>query len=159
MAKVLIVYDTRSGHTETMALAVAKGAEKAGAEVTVKKADQTKPEDMLEADGIIIGSPVYFGTMTTKLKQLVDDSVKVFHKLEGKVGGAFASSGGLASGGETTIMSIIEAMLIHGMIVQGKSEGMHYGVSVKGEPNPEDLTECETLGNRVATLALKLFSA
>jgi len=156
MAKVLIVYDTRSGHTETMALAVAKGAEKAGAEVTVKKADQTKPEDMLAADGIIIGSPVYFGTMTAKLKQLIDDSVKVFHRLEGKVGGAFASSGGLASGGETTVMSIIEAMLIHGMIVQGKSEGMHYGVSVKGEPNPEELAECETLGSRVALLTKKL---
>jgi NAD(P)H dehydrogenase (quinone) len=156
MAKVLIVYDTRSGHTETMALAVAKGAEKTGAEVTIKKADQTKPEDLLAADGIIIGSPVYFGTMTAKLKQLVDDSVKVFHELEGKVGGAFASSGGLASGGETTIMSIIEAMLIHGMIVQGKSEGMHYGVSVRGEPTPEDLAECETLGNRVALLTKRL---
>ncbi|MGD6933528.1 MAG: flavodoxin family protein [Candidatus Bathyarchaeia archaeon] len=156
MVKILVVYDSRTGHTETMACAVAKGAEKAGAEVTVKKVDKTTPEDLVAADGIIMGSPVYFGQMTAKLKQLVDDSVKFFHKLEGKVGGAFASSGGLASGGETTLLSIIEAMLIHGMIVQGKSEGMHYGVSVEGQPKTEDLTECEVLGNRVALLAKKL---
>ncbi|MGD6809163.1 MAG: flavodoxin family protein [Candidatus Bathyarchaeia archaeon] len=156
MVKILIVYDTMTGHTEKMAFAVAKGAEKTGAEVTTKKADQTTPEDMLASDGIIMGSPVYFGQMTAKLKQLFDDSVRVYHKLEGKVGGAFASSGGLASGGETTLLSIIEAMLIHGMIVQGRSEDKHYGVSVEGEPKPDDLAECEILGQRVALLTKKL---
>jgi NAD(P)H dehydrogenase (quinone) len=156
MVKILIVYDTRTGHTEKMAFAVAKGAEKTGAEVTTKKVDQATPEDMLASDGIIMGSPVYFGQMTAKLKQLFDDSVRVYHKLEGKVGGAFASSGGLASGGETTLLSIIEAMLIHGMIVQGRSEDKHYGVSVEGEPKPDALTECEILGQRVALLTKKL---
>ena len=140
-----------------MAYAVAKGAEKIGAQVTIKKATQTTPEDLLAADAIIMGSPVYFGQMTAKLKQLIDDSVRVFRKLEGKVGGAFASSGGLASGGETTLLSIVEAMLVHGMIVQGRSEDKHYGVSVEGDPTVEDLADCETLGNRVTALALKLF--
>lgn len=157
MAKILIVYDTQTGHTEKMAYAVAKGAEKTGAQVTIKKATQTTPEDLLAADAIIMGSPVYFGQMTAKLKQLIDDSVRVFRKLEGKVGGAFASSGGLASGGETTLLSIVEAMLVHGMIVQGRSEDKHYGVSVEGDPTVEDLADCETLGNRVTALALKLF--
>jgi NAD(P)H dehydrogenase (quinone) len=157
MAKILIVYDSKTGHTEKMALAVAKGAEKTGATVTVKKATQTTPEDLLSADGIIMGSPVYFGQMTAKLKQVIDDSVKVFRKLDGKVGGAFASSGGLASGGETTLLSIVEAMLVHGMIVQGRSEDKHYGVSVEGEPKPEDLADCETLGSRIAVLTKKLY--
>lgn len=159
MAKILVVYDSRTGHTEKMAYAVAKGAEKTGATVTVKKASETTPEDLLAADGIIMGSPVYFGQMTANLKRLIDDSVKVFRKLEGKVGGAFASSGGLASGGETTLLSIIEAMLVHGMIVQGRAEDKHYGVSVESEPKPDDLEECERLGNRVATLTLKLCRA
>ncbi len=60
MAKVLIVYDSRTGHPETMALAVAKGAEKGDVEVTVKKVDETKLEDLLAADGIVMGSPVLF---------------------------------------------------------------------------------------------------
>jgi NAD(P)H dehydrogenase (quinone) len=156
MPKVLVVYDSRTGNTQTMALSVAKGAEKAGVTVTVKKAEETKISDLLAADGIIMGSPVYFGQMSTKLKALIDESIKVHHKLSGKVGGVFANSGGTASGGETTMLSIIEAMLIHGMIVQGRADDKHYGVAVEGEPKKEDLADCEELGGRVAALVLKL---
>lgn len=123
-----------TGNTETLALSVAKGAEKAGVEVTVKKAEETKPDDFLAADGIILGSPVYFGQMSGTLKALLDETIKIHKKLDGKVGAAFASSGGIASGGETTMLSIIEAMLIHGMIVQGRADDRHYGVSVEGVP-------------------------
>ena len=53
-----------------MALAVAKGAEKAGkVEVTVKRAEQITNSDLLAADGIIMGSPTYFGQMSAKLKR------------------------------------------------------------------------------------------
>jgi NAD(P)H dehydrogenase (quinone) len=156
LPKILVVYDSKTGNTETMALAVAKGAEKTGLEVTVKKVDETKPEDLLAADGIILGSPVYFGQMTAKLKKLIDQSVSVFQKLDGKVGGAFANSGGIASGGETTLLSIIEAMLIHGMIVQGRSDDKHYGVAVMGAPKKKDLIDCEKLGETVAALVEKL---
>jgi len=156
MPKVLIVYDTLTGNTEIMAQSVAKGAERAGVEVTLQKAEQTKPADFLAADGIILGSPVYFGQMSGTLKALLDETIKVHKQLDGKVGGAFASSGGIASGGETTLLSIIEAMLIHGMIVQGRADDKHYGVSIEGVPKKVDLKECETLGRRVAELVLKL---
>ena len=159
MAKILVVYDSRSGNTEALALAVAKGAESSGnVEVTVKKAEQTKPADLLVADGIIMGSPTYFGQMSAKLKSLIDQSVQVHKQLEGKVGGAFTSSGGTASGAETTLLSIVNAMLIHGMIVQGRVDDAHYGVAVMGAPNKEDLVDCETLGKNVALLVKKLSS-
>ena len=157
LPKILIVYDSKSGNTETMALAVAKGAEQAGGlEVTVKKAEETKNSDLLAADGIIMGSPTYFGQMSAKLKTLIDESVKVHKELTGKVGGAFTSSGGTASGAETTLLSIVQAMLIHGMIVQGRADDKHYGVAVTGAPKKRDLAECEKLGKRVAALVLKL---
>jgi NAD(P)H dehydrogenase (quinone) len=157
IAKILVVYDSKSGNTETMALAVAKGAEKAGdIEVTVKKAEQTTNSDLLAADGIIIGSPTYFGQMSAKLKALIDESVQVHKQLSGKVGGAFTSSGGIASGGETTLMSIVQAMLIHGMIVQGRADDKHYGVAVTGAPKKKDLAECETLGRNIALLVKRL---
>jgi NAD(P)H dehydrogenase (quinone) len=157
MPKILVVYDSKSGNTETMALAVAKGAEQAGdLEVTVKKAEETKNSDLLAADGIIMGSPTYFGQMSAKLKALIDESVKVHEQLTGKVGGAFTSSGGTASGAETTLLSIVQAMLIHGMIVQGRADDKHYGVAVTGAPKKRDLAECEKLGKRVAALVLKL---
>lgn len=157
MPKVLVVYDSKTGNTETMALAVAKGAQQAGdLEVTVKKAEETKNSDLLAADGIILGSPTYFGQMSSKLKAFIDESVKVHKDLTGKVGGAFTSSGGTASGAETTLLSIVQAMLIHGMIVQGRADDKHYGVAVTGAPKKKDLAECEKLGKRVATLVLQL---
>ena len=157
MPKILVVYDSKSGNTETMALAVAKGAEQAGdLEVTVKRAEETKNSDLLAADGIIMGSPTYFGQMSAKLKALIDESVKVHEQLTGKVGGAFTSSGGIASGAETTLLSIVQAMLIHGMIVQGRADDKHYGVAATGAPKKRDLAECEKLGKRVAALVLKL---
>jgi NAD(P)H dehydrogenase (quinone) len=157
MPKILVVYDSNSGNTETMALAVAKGAEQAGdLEITVKRAEETKNSDLLAADGIIMGSPTYFGQMSAKLKALIDESVKVHKELTGKVGGAFTSSGGTASGAETTLLSIVQAMLIHGMIVQGRADDKHYGVAVTGAPKKRDLAECEKLGKRVAALVLKL---
>jgi NAD(P)H dehydrogenase (quinone) len=155
--KILVVYDSKSGNTETMALAVAKGAEKAGdLEVTVKRVEQTTNSDLLAADGIIMGSPTYFGQMSAKLKALIDDSVQVHKQLTGKVGGAFTSSGGTASGGETTLTSIVQAMLIHGMIVQGRADDKHYGVAVTGAPKKKDLAECETLGRNIALLVKRL---
>jgi NAD(P)H dehydrogenase (quinone) len=160
MPKILVVFDSKSGNTETMALAVAKGAEMAGdLEVTVKRAEETKNSDLLAADGIIMGSPTYFGQMSAKLKAVIDESVKVHKDLTGKVGGAFTSSGGTASGGETTLLSIVQAMLIHGMIVQGRADDKHYGVAVTGAPKKKDLAECETLGRNVALLVEKLKSS
>ena len=157
MAKILIVYDSKSGNTEKMAYAVAAGAKKAGKlEVAVKKVDQTTNEDLLAADGIIMGSPTYFGQMSAKLKAVIDESIELHEKMGGKAGGAFTSSGGTASGAETTLLSIVEAMLIHGMIVEGRADDKHYGVAVTGAPNAEDLSECEKLGERVAALVLKL---
>ena len=157
MPKILIVYDSKSGNTKAMAKAVALGAQRSGdLEVVIKKVEETQNSDLLAADGIIMGSPTYFGQMSAKLKELIDESVKLHGQLTGKVGGAFTSSGGTASGAETTLLSIVQAMLIHGMIVQGRADDKHYGVAVNGKPEKEDLAECETLGKNIALLVKKL---
>lgn len=157
MAKIIIVYHSRSGNTEKMAFAVAEGAKQVGnVEVTVKKAGQTSLEDLLNADGIVMGSPTYYGQMSAKLKALIDESFKIHGKLEGKVGAAFTSSGGTASGAETTLLSIIQAMLVHGMIVQGRASDKHYGAAAVGAPDEKMLESCRALGKRVASLAVRL---
>jgi len=140
-----------------MAFAVAEGAKQVkGIDVTVKKANQTIMEDLLSADGIIMGSPTYYGQMSAKLKALIDKSVEIHEKLEGKVGAAFTSSGGTASGAETTLLSILQAMLIHGMIIQGRPNGKHYGIAAVESPNKEELKLCRELGKRTARLVMKL---
>lgn len=117
--KVLIVYDSSTGNTEKMAHAVARGVEAAGVGVDVNNVDEASVDELTGIDGLILGSPVYYGLPSGKLKEFVDASVKHHGKLEGKVGGAFASSGGGHSGAETTILALLEALLIHGMIVWG----------------------------------------
>jgi NAD(P)H dehydrogenase (quinone) len=157
MAKILIVYDSSTGNTEKMAQAVAEGAKQIkDTKVNVKKVDETDVKDLLKIDAIVFGSPTYFGEMSGRLKAFIDESVKVYGKLEGKVGAAFTSSGGTASGAETTLLSIIQAMLIHGMIVQGRSGDKHYGAAAVEAPKNKDVESCKDLGRSVAELALKL---
>jgi NAD(P)H dehydrogenase (quinone) len=157
MANILVVYDSRTGHTEKMAFAVAEGAKQIkGVEVQVKRASETGIKDLVEADGIILGSPTYYGLMSARLKTLLDKSVKIHGKLEGKVGAAFTSSGGTASGAETTLLSVMQALLVHGMIVQGHASNKHYGAAAVGAPNREALKSCMDLGKRTASLVMRL---
>jgi NAD(P)H dehydrogenase (quinone) len=157
MVRILVVYDSKSGNTERMALAVAEGVTQvSGVEVAVKNVNETSLEDLQEADGIIMGSPTYYGQMSSKLKALIDNSVRIHGKLDAKVGGAFTSAGGMAGGAETTILSILQAMLIHGMIVQGRHDHEHYGAAAVGTPDEKAVESCKELGRRVATLTRKL---
>ncbi len=157
MVKVLIVYDSRTGNTEKMALAVAEGAKKVrGAKVLIKTVDDAKNSDLLEADAILLGSPTYYGDMSGKMKEFIDKSVKIHGKLAGKVGGAFTSSGDTACGAETTILAMLHSLLIHGMVVQGRFENKHYGAAAVESPKKEELEYCVELGKLTAVLASRL---
>jgi NAD(P)H dehydrogenase (quinone) len=154
--KILIVYDSRSGNTEKMAYAVAEGVREEDINVVIRKVDDASIDDLPNADGVILGSPVYYGLPTGKIKEFVDASVKYHGKLDGKVGGAFASSGGIHTGAETTIIALHEALLIHGMIIQGTSGANHYGAASVGAPDDNDRENCKKLGKRVASLVKRL---
>ncbi len=140
-----------------MAEAVAEGAKNAGAEVTLSDVKDCEPEELLDYDAIIAGSPTYYGIVAGEMKDFFDRSVKFHGKLEGKVGGAFASAMALGGGNETTVMSILQMMLVHGMIVQGKTRKNHYGAVSINAPDEEAKEECRQFGIRVATLAGNLF--
>jgi NAD(P)H dehydrogenase (quinone) len=157
MIRVLVLYDSRGGNTEKMALAVMEGiAEVKEVEAVLKKVDDVNLDDLEGADGIIVGSPTFYGLMSGKLKTLFDKSVQIHGKLVGKVGGAFTSSGGNASGAETTLLSILDAMLIHGMIVQGRHDHEHYGAAALGAPNKKAIESCKQLGKNVTELTVRL---
>jgi NAD(P)H dehydrogenase (quinone) len=157
MAKVLVVYFTRTGNTKAMAEIVADAAEREGAEVILKDVEETKPDELLAYDAIVAGSPTYYGGMAGKLKDFFDSSVAHHGKLSGKVGAAFSSSANIGGGNETTVLDILHVMLVHGMIVQGTAEGDHYGPISIDTPDDRAKTQCEALGRRVALLAKKLF--
>lgn len=158
MVNMLIIYDSKTGNTEKVALLIAEGARRVeGINCKVKRVDSVTLEDLLKSDGIVIGSPTYYGCMSAKIKDLIDRSVEIHGKLEGKVGAAFTTSGGTATGAETTILSIIKAMLIHGMIVKGNPSDKHYGLAIEGEPKTEeDKKLCREFGFMVADLIYKI---
>ena len=158
MSKIMVIYYSKTGNTKAMAEYVAKGAKDAGAEVVLKSVENTKVEELLDADGIIMGSPTYYGHSAGILRSFLDESVKYHGKLAGKVGGAFASSANIGGGNETTILDIIHALLIHGMIVKGESKGDHYGPVAIGKPDSRAEKRCLQLGKSVAELANKLKS-
>ncbi len=157
MTKVLIIYDSRTGNTEKMARAVADGAKKVkGTKVSLMKVDQAKMSDLIASDAIMIGSPTYYGNMTGKMKAFIDRTNSIHGKLAGKAGGAFTSSGDTACGAETCILSILEAMLINGMVIQGRYDNKHYGPTAVEAPSSKEIESCRELGRRVSTLATAL---
>jgi len=157
MAKALVCYYSRTGNTEEMAIRIAGACRKHGLEADLKKAEDTDPADLIRYDCLVFGSPTYYGTVAWPLKKLLDESVKYHQKLKGKVGGAFASSANIAGGNETTILNILNALLIHGMIIQGEPSGDHYGPVSIGKPDQRSLNSCERYAENLAALTKKLF--
>ena len=156
--KVLVVYDSQTGNTEKMAWGVLEGLESSGVEAVLKNVDKASVDEIPEYKGLILGSPVYYGLPSAKIKEFIDASVKFHGKLDGIVGGAFANSGGTHSGAETTVIALLEALMVHGMIVQGTSGKNHYGPASVGVPDKTGLETCRALGKRVANLVKKIQS-
>jgi NAD(P)H dehydrogenase (quinone) len=154
--KVLIVFDSSTGNTEKMAHAVEEGVKKAGVDPVIKHVDEASVDEVPQYQGLVLGSPVYYGLPSGKIKKFVDESVKYHGKLDGMVGGAFASAGGTHTGAETTIIAINEMLLVHGMVIQGSSAGSHYGAASVGSPNDASIEACRKLGERVGRLVKKL---
>jgi NAD(P)H dehydrogenase (quinone) len=156
MAKLLVVYHSKTGHTARMAELVAEGARETGADVTLKTVEDTEAEELLEYDGILAGTPTYYGLPSAPLKKLFDDSVQFHKQLDGKVGGAFTSAANIGGGNETTVLAILQMMLIHGMVVQGNPAGDHYGPVAINKPDERASQQARRLGQRVADLAAAL---
>jgi NAD(P)H dehydrogenase (quinone) len=159
--QVLVLYFSKGGNTKKLAEMIAKGVEEVeGVKALLKHTRDVTKEDFTDSSGVIAGSPVYFGVMAADLKRVFDEYVGVRKRMEGKVGAAFATSADASGGKETTMMSIIQALLIYGMVVVGDpmSATGHYGVACVGAPDQKAEENGAKLGRRVAELAKKLHS-
>ena len=162
--KVLIVYYSGTGNTEKMAMAVAEGAKKdSEGVVATKKVNEVTKEDLLDADGMILGSPTYYANMAGPMKTFIDDwAFKYSIYLRDKIGGAFATGGGITGGKEHVVSSLLLAMLNNGMIIVGPvyDEGKYgaFGASAltgdrKKEISEDEFGDARLLGERVAAVA------
>ena len=77
MSKVLIIYYSRTGNTKGMAELIEKEIKEQGTDVDCRSVDDVKVDELLNYDGIIIGSPTYYGSMAGEIKVFLDKSVKL----------------------------------------------------------------------------------
>ncbi len=181
MAEVLVTFYSVTHKTEKMAEAVAEGARRVGATVTVEKIEEVCDNwrELPDYDAMIIGSPTYYGSAAPQVLELFRraNALKIRSALQDKVGAAFATTGHPTGGGSTCVISILQALLIMGMIVvgdppviiKGKATSGHYGPIAAGTDRPDvahgglgiveerALEEARLLGERVATLAERLY--
>ncbi len=156
MAKAIVIYYSRSGNTKEMAEIMTKAMNEADLPTDCKSVSYITIEDVFSYETIVIGSPTYYGQMAGPIKTLIDDLVSRHGQLDGKIGAAFSSAANIGGGNETTIMGIIEAMLISGMIVQGDPQGDHYGPVSIGKPDKRVEKQCIRRGQRIAQLTRKI---
>ena len=157
MKKLAIIFFSKTGNTEAMARLIAEGAQdEGGVEVHVARVEDFSLDRVVEFDGFVLGSPTYYGSMAGEMKIFLDKTVKFHRQLDGKVGAAFTSAANIGGGNETTITGILNALLIHGMIIQGSPDGDHFGPVSVGSPDDRVHGQCRTFGRRVAVLVKKL---
>ncbi len=142
MTRILILYYSMYGHTETMAKAVAEGANSAeDTEVVVKRVPDLVPEEVARKSGakldqpapvaevdelpnydaIIFGTPTRFGNMCAQMRNFLDQTGGLWANgsLIGKVASVFTSTATQHGGQETTITSFHTTLLHHGLIIVG----------------------------------------
>ncbi|MBQ0106114.1 MAG: NAD(P)H:quinone oxidoreductase [Armatimonadetes bacterium] len=200
---IFIAFHTIYGHTCTLAENIAKGAESVrGSQIKIAKIKETLPneilkemgadhfmdkyisyptatvDDMVWADCIILGSPTYFGKISSQMGAFMDSTGILYppHALKNKIGGAFVSSGCQNGGAEEAIRTIHNYFLHHSMIIAGTDTSdtdlerndtvfgtSPYGVScVAGEKyNYREVSETEKkfafgFGKRLAEITEKL---
>jgi len=164
--RILIVYYSRTGHTEQLAEAVAAGARSiAGSDVRLLSVEGVSPDDVLWADALIVGSPVHAANISSPILEFLG-SFPFGGEMRDKVGAAFVTAAGISAGEEAVQLAILRAMLVYGMIViGGPSWSEAFGASaVTGEPPFTDtaasafvdsvfLEKGSRLGARVAEVA------
>jgi flavodoxin I len=145
LLKLLILYYSQTGNTEKMARAVEEGAKSvAGINVEVKYF--AGPEDLAEADGIILGMPTYHHDMGMDMKRLLEELAIKGINLKGKVGAAFGSYGW---SGEAP------RMLLEIMKNKFEMETIEPPLLAKYIPDEKGLEECRKLGKTVAKRIVK----
>ncbi len=164
---ILVVYHSTQGHTQALAEAVAKGARSVReVNVVLKTVTDATTTDVLAADAIIIGSPVYNANMAPEVQQFINRWPFEGAPLRDKIGAAFVTGGGFSAGEELVQMNILHSMLIFGMIVVGGPDWQQpFGASgivaekpfeteqQAGKVDAQFLKKGEALGKRVAELA------
>lgn len=143
MTRIFIIYHSQTGNTEKMAWAVADGARSIEkTEVILKRAQEATLEDLLESDGLAIGTPENFGYMSGMIKDYFD---RTFYPAQDKVLRKpfviFISADNDGTGALRAIERIAQGY---------RFKMVYHPVISRGKPTDADLEKCRELGNTLA---------
>ncbi len=145
MKHLLIVYHSKTGHTEAMAQAVLRGARHPdieGVNSRLLTAAAAGPDDLLWADGLLLGTPENFGYMSGALKDFFD---RTFYEVEGRLKplpySVFIAAGNDGRGALQAIQRIANGYPF---------SQVQEAVICRGEVTAQVLTDCENLGTTLA---------
>ena len=196
-ATILVLYYSRGGRTAALARQAARGVESAGAIARIRTVPPVVPmtassvppgeatvpaegppyaelADLVETDGLLLGSPTRFGNMAAPLKHFLDGTSELWlaGKLVDKPAGVFTASSSAHGGQESTLLSMTVPLLHHGMLLVGvpytetalfetRTGGSPYGATHLATSWNTALSKDETqiakaLGARIARIALQL---
>lgn len=157
--RVLITYDSVDGHTAQLAQWMAEGVEKEPQTILrLKKVQETTQEDLLWADVILVGSPVYNAGLTQGVGSFLAEWPFEGSPLKNRVGGAFVSSQGASAGSENAMFDILKTMMIFRMLVVGGEDWRSgFGVTyVLDGANPTTIGFVEIQAQNLAARACRL---
>lgn len=190
---ILVLYYSRGGRTAALARHAARGVESAGAIARIRTVPSVSPTttaseppvpndgppyaelaDLVEADGLLLGSPTRFGNMAAPLKHFLDSTSELWlaGTLADRPAGVFTSTSSAHGGQESTLLSMTLPLLHHGMLIVGVpyTEAALFDTRTGGSPygathlatawntalSKDEIAVAHALGARVARIALRL---
>jgi len=152
MKHLLLIHHSQSGHTAALAEAVAAGAAEFSDEVELRqrRAFEAGLEDLLWAQGLLIGTPENFGYLSGAVKDFLD---RTYYPAEGRTVGLpwamFVSAGNDGSGAVRALERIASG---YGW------NRVADALVVRGEVDAAALSRCRELGQTLAAgLACGIF--
>lgn len=125
--KMSVIYFSDTGNTKAMAEVIVEGMEQVeGVEAKAFALDAIDKEWATESACIVVGTPVYMANMASQVKAWLEGPCAEYG-IMGKIGGAFATANYIHGGGDIAIQSILEHMLVWGMLT-------YSGGGASGEP-------------------------
>ena len=139
---ILVLYYSRTGHTQKMANAICQGIEgingisamlrtvppirhatdpEIASPVPTNGPAYATLEELEGCSGLIIGSPTHFGNMAAPLKHFIDQTTNTWFNgaLSNKPAACFTSTSSLHGGMESTLLSMMLPLMHHGMVICG----------------------------------------
>jgi NAD(P)H dehydrogenase (quinone) len=164
-ARVLVVYHSGTGNTQQMAESLAEGARSLdGVEAKLGRFEDVTKEDLEQADGIALGSPVYMGDVAVEARQAAirwstDFGFWESRGLQNKVGAVFATGAFPSNGKEVTMLSLAQTLWQFGVVLVTPYGSIGASATTaRPDPGVDDAEKkiAYDLGRRLAEVAVRM---